>query len=236
MRTILTLFSALLLITLLSCNGLEDKAKKVETNFDFSGKIIELIQTSNYSYCLMEEGGSEYWIAISKEDLKEGQTLYYNYGLEMKDFKSKELNRSFPTIYFVQESSSDPMGVKVALGHTQTKPSETIKNITVVETAKGGISIAELFANKEKYSGKKVRIRGKVVKFNPEIMGKNWMHIQDGTDFNGNFDLTVTTQQKVNVGAIVTMEGIISIDEDFGAGYSYDVIMEEAEIFSKDLY
>jgi hypothetical protein len=61
-------------------------------------------------------------------------------------------------------------------------------------------------------------------------MGKNWVHIQDGTEYQGGFDLTITTDGQVAVGETVTFEGKIVLDKDFGYGYSYPVLMEEAKI------
>jgi hypothetical protein len=90
-----------------------------------------------------------------------------------------------------------------------------------------------LFVNKEKYENKIVTIRGKVVKYNPEIMGKNWAHIQDGTDFNGVFDLTVTTADVVTLDEISVFEGKITLNKDFGSGYSYEIIMEDAKKFTE---
>jgi hypothetical protein len=98
-----------------------------------------------------------------------------------------------------------------------------------VETAKGGISIADLYKKQTEYAGKTVIVRGVVVKYNRQIMHKNWIHIQDGTDFSGKFDLTVTSMDSVQVGNTVTFKGTISLNKDFGAGYTYDVIMEEAK-------
>ena len=60
-------------------------------------------------------------------------------------------------------------------------------------------------------------------------MGKNWIHIQDGTEFEDGFDLTVTTSGTATMGEIVTFEGKISLDKDFGYGYSYAVLMEDAK-------
>jgi len=98
-----------------------------------------------------------------------------------------------------------------------------------VTKSQGGITIGELFANKKDYDGKTVRIRGKVVKVNSNIMGRNWVHLQDGTSAGDKFDLTVTTNESVNVGDVVTFEGVIALDKDFTAGYVYDVIMENAQ-------
>ena len=61
-------------------------------------------------------------------------------------------------------------------------------------------------------------------------MNKNWIHIQDGTDNSGKFDLTVTTDIEVKVGDTITLEGAIALDKDFGFGYKYEVIMEDAKL------
>jgi len=98
-----------------------------------------------------------------------------------------------------------------------------------VDACKDCIKISDLLGNKKTYSGKTIKVTGKVTKYNPEIMGKNWIHIQDGSEFQGEFDLTITTDQKVTVGEIITFEGKIVLDKDFGYGYFYNVLMEEAK-------
>lgn len=112
--------------------------------------------------------------------------------------------------------------------HTGKVTTEKI-NISV-EPAEGCITIANLFENKKSYSGKTVKVKGQVTKINTQIMGKNWIHIQDGSEFQGEFDLTLTTDANINVGETVTFEGKIVLDKDFGYGYSYDVLMEESKV------
>ena len=92
------------------------------------------------------------------------------------------------------------------------------------------ISIAELYANKTVYAGKSVRLHGKVVKYNPNIMGKNWVHIQDGTEHEGKNDLTVTTKMTTKVGEEITVEGTVVLNKDLGAGYFYEILLEDATI------
>ena len=94
----------------------------------------------------------------------------------------------------------------------------------------GGITIAELINNKTKYSGQVVRVQGQVVKLNNGIMKRNWIHIKDASINSENKDLTVTTTESVALGDIVSFEGKIAVDKDFGSGYSYEIIMEEAKI------
>ena len=108
------------------------------------------------------------------------------------------------------------------------KPTIDKKEISIAP-AEGGISIGELFSNKDSYAGKTVIIKGQVTKFSASIMKRNWVHLQDGTSGDGEHDLTITTQDVVAVGDVVTFEGTITLDKDFGAGYKYAVIMEEAK-------
>ena len=93
-------------------------------------------------------------------------------------------------------------------------------------------TVAELYEKGDKLDNKNVLIRGKVVKVSVGIMGKNWLHIQDGTgdQKNNTHDLVVTTQDKPSVGDVVTVNGILYKDKDFGSGYKYDVIVEQAHI------
>lgn len=99
-----------------------------------------------------------------------------------------------------------------------------------IDQPQGGTSIATLFAKKAEFAGKLITVRGQVTKVNAEIMGKNWVHIQDGTADGDHFDLTVTTGDVPNVGDVVTYSGTIALDKDFGYGYFYDVLLENAEV------
>lgn len=235
MKHILSILTVVIAFAITSCDGPQTTSnEEVVNNFDYSGTIVEHIQTSKYTYCLVKDDINEHWIAVSKMEVENGKTLYFNQGLEMRDFHSKELDRDFPSVFFVQAASLNPsVGAsnKTMPMQEQTpqKP-EIVKDEIAIDKAAGGISIAELFANSAEYSGKKVIVRGKVTKFNSAIMNKNWVHIQDGTDHDGNFDLTITTEEMVNVGAVVSFEGTIALNKDFGAGYSYSLIMEESKV------
>ena len=99
-----------------------------------------------------------------------------------------------------------------------------------IDSAPEGITIAQLFSNLGYYSGRTIKIKGKATKINTGIMKHNWVHIQDGTSSGNDFDLTITTNDKANVGDVLTFEGKISLNKDFGYGYSYKVIMEDAKI------
>lgn len=225
----------LITISLVGCKANDEiKSDKInsETTENYSGHKItvkEVLQTSKYTYLLVNEDDIESWVAISKQEVEVGSTLYYTEALEMKNFESKDLKRTFETIYFVQNISAGPKNEAPAGQMMGRKPVVTQNDISI-EPVNGGISIAQLYASSKEYSTKTVLIKGKVTKFNSEIMGKNWAHIQDGTKNSDNFDLTITTSEKVKVGDVVTFKGKISLDKDFGYGYSYKVLMEDAEV------
>ncbi len=99
-----------------------------------------------------------------------------------------------------------------------------------IKKADGGYTVEECFTMKAQVKDKTVAVRGKVVKFNADIMSRNWIHIQDGTGKEGTNDLTVTTMGKAEVGQTVLVKGKIALDKEFGAGYKYSVIMEGATV------
>ena len=92
------------------------------------------------------------------------------------------------------------------------------------------VKVEEVFAKKDALNGKKITVKGEVVKFNSSIMGKNWVHIKDGSGKPGTNDLTATTNDTANVGDKVVVTGTLAVGKDFGAGYKYEAIMEEATI------
>lgn len=215
-----------------------------QTNQAKEGVLIENIQGSKYTYLKLKSGDKEKWFAVAKAEVQNGTKYYYEGEMEMQNFHSKELNRTFETIYFLNSVRTSPTataGTETVNNnsHETVNPvlsdlkvnehtSNLVKSEVKIEPVKGGITVGELFKNRTKYSGKSITIRGKVVKFNADIMGKNWVHIQDGTADAENFDLTVTTSEIVKVDDIVTFAGTITLNKDFGAGYSYAVIMEGA--------
>jgi len=184
--------------------------------------VKEVIQASGYTYLRVTEGEKEDWLAVVKIPASKGQIYTYDDAAPMTDFTSKELNRTFKEILFI---------ASLTLVTDDKKGTEEKKNVKKKTSKKAKIiTIANLFERKKSYSGKTVQINGKVTKYSSGILDKNWLHIEDGTDFDGKFDLTVTTDQEVKVGDTITVQGEITLNKDFGSGYFFDVIMEDAEI------
>jgi hypothetical protein len=93
-------------------------------------------------------------------------------------------------------------------------------------------TVAEILTRKAELKDKPVVVRGKVVKFTPGILGKNWLHLQDGTGSakDGTHDVVVTTLDEVRKGDVVLMRGVVRIDRDLGSGYFYKVLVEDAKL------
>ena len=160
----------------------------------------------------------------------------------MVNFKSKELNRSFKSVLFLDSLSNKPdFGLKekmIGEGHNPMSSAgmggasgtPKMEKIEVkVPAVAGGTTIADLYAKKAAMAGKTVKVKGQVTKFSPDIMNTNWLHIQDGTEKDGKFDLTITTHETVKVGDVVCFEGTISVDKNIGQGYFYEVLLEDAK-------
>ena len=94
-------------------------------------------------------------------------------------------------------------------------------------------TVAALNLNKTALAGKTISATGKVVKVNNGIMGRNFVHVQDGTGDASNNNLIVTSKQTAKVGDVVTISGVVAVNRDFGSGYSYPLLIEDASITPK---
>lgn len=194
--------------------------------------VKEVLQAGNYTYLHVNERGIEKWLAVPSMIASEGDVYYYRGGMVMENFESKDLERVFESVLFLEQVHTTPPGPEKETV-PETPHSGTVEAIKMnfsVDPAEDGITIAELYSDKKIYEGKTVKIRGAVTRFNPSIMDRNWIHLQDGSEYDGKFDLTVTSNQAVEPGNVIIVEGKISLNKDFGYGYYYEVLMEDARI------
>lgn len=193
--------------------------------------VKEFLQASGYTYLLVEEDDEEYWMAVAKTEVKPGEKMYYEDAMEMVDFESKELNKVFDKILFVDMASKRPISNKdkkeAAISHTKSNMQRLLDSIKI-SPVEGGLSISELYNDAEKHKNKEVIVSGQVVKVNMDIMDRNWVHLMDGTKAGDRSDLTFTTKEVVKIGDTVTFKGTLSLDKEFGAGYVYPLIVEGA--------
>jgi hypothetical protein len=202
------------------------------TGDNISGTVMETMSSGGYTYAKLGRGGSEVWVAGPETQLAVGAVVAKTSGSLMTAFHSDTLNRTFDQIYFV--GSLGPGGpAPASTGGIPASPhgapaAET--PVEKIERATGGKTVAEIFAEKAALSGKPVVLRGKVVKVNNGILGHNWLHLRDGSGAAGANDLIVTTVAAVNLNDVVVVRGNVATNKDFGAGYSYAVLIEDATI------
>jgi hypothetical protein len=124
-----------------------------------------------------------------------------------------------------------PAATPAAPSHPLPAAAYAAVDLSGIKKAEGGKTVAEVYADKDQLAGKTVIVRGKVVKTNANIMGKNWLHVRDGTGADKTNDLTVTTSGPLpSAGETVVVTGTVSLHRDLGLGYQYDVLIEDAKV------
>jgi hypothetical protein len=254
MKTKHLLLSIGLLVAIRFAMAGDTTSASITAERGFSGKVVETTNTAGYTYVRVDTGREKLWATTTEFAVKVGDTVAVAAGIPMSNYHSKSLNRDFDVVYFTGSIAVNggnagsvpglppghpPIGGAAAgaglpPGHPSlTAPSAAPKiDLTGIKRAVGGKTIQEIYAAKLKLAGTTVTVRGKVVKYNAMILGKNWLHIQDGSGKadSGNNDLTVTTSTPAGLGATVLVTGLVSTNRDFGAGYKYGVIIEDATV------
>ena len=207
-----------------------------------TGTVVETLDAGPYTYVRLKTASAEVWAAVNEAKLKAGSEITIGNAIWMEKFESKTLNRKFDRILFGSLVASGGTAV-LPPGHPATTEAAALQAPPAggadardlkVEKAPGkeARTVAEIYASKIALKGADVVVRGKVVKFNAEILGRNWIHLRDGSgsaDKQDN-DITVTTTDMVAKGEIVTVRGKLALDKDFTAGYAYPVMIEDAKV------
>ncbi|MCB0731192.1 MAG: DNA-binding protein [Ignavibacteriae bacterium] len=235
----LILLTSVLLILMIGCSSENKETKKEMPEGTRKIEVVEHMNGGGYTFIKGNENGNEIWLAVREMPVENGDVYYFKDAMVMSNFESKSLNRTFESILFVGdisktfESQNNAQGTEMpqmansAEGHTKPQVEASNVNVTPLED---GMTVEVINKDKKALFGKKVKIRGVVTKYNSGIMGKNWIHLQDGTSYENSVDITVTSDQPTKLGATIVIEGTVAIDKDFGSGYFYDVIIENATI------
>jgi hypothetical protein len=222
-------------------------APQAEQATTIKGKVLERLDAEPYSYLRIQTGTGETWAAVPKTDKEKGTDVVVSNAMPMAGFESKTLKRKFDMVYFGTLGDAAAPAQPAAMGapgaapgpggmaaqHAAAAAGPADVGSVKVPKASGADArtVSEVYAQRSALKEKAVTIRGKVVKYNEGIMGRNWLHIRDGSGTAGkDNDLTVTTAEKAAVGDVVVVKGKVQIDRDFGAGYSYPVIVEDAKL------
>lgn len=231
----------------------EPAADNPDTISNVTGSVVETMNAGQYTYALVDDGSKKIWAAGPLVSVKVGDKVTLASGVAMRNFPSKSLRRTFDVVYFVPaiQMGSGKVAGDAAMpahgmpplhaaekgsaesgmaGHPPTSSAPATVDLSNIMKAEGGQTVAELFAGKADLAGEDVSVRGRVVKFTRAVMGKNWMHIQDGSGSAGSNDLTVSTNATASVGDTVLVRGKLSTDKDLGYGYHYDIIIEDGSV------
>lgn len=215
-----------------------------------TGTVLETMDTAGYTYVKVQSADKEIWAAAPQFKVAVGDSVIVPEGMAMPNYHSNTLNRDFEVLYFV--SSILVPGGDMALsehgagdghdhgamgsmadgvaGHTKPAAAAVEIDFTGLTKAENGYTVAEIFAQQAELATQEVTIRAKVAKFSPNIMKTNWIHLQDGSGAEGTNDLTITTSGQAALGDTVLVKGIIDLNQDFGYGYKYDVIIQDAQV------
>jgi len=190
----------------------------------YEGVVVDTLEGGGYTYMQIDDTKKKYWVAVEGAKVEKGTEVRFTEELKAKNFESKTLNRTFDEIVFasnLQYRTQVPEKGNLALIGEQVKESPYKQKDTM--------SIKEAWEKRASLKDKTIAIRGRVVKASPNIIGRNWIHIQDGTGEGSEVGRVVFTSSELpKVGDVVTASGVVRVDKDFGSGYSYKIIVENA--------
>lgn len=202
-----------------------------------SGEVLEVQDVEGYTYLRLKTAQGETWAAVATAPVKKGAKVTIENATFMTNFQSKALKKTFDTIVFGNLASgpggAPKAGSDAAAAHAGVGKAADTADVRVPKASGANArTVAEIMTRPAGLKDKPVLVRGKIVKYSSGIMGKNWIHLRDGTgsDADKTNDVLVTTNEQAKVGDIVTAKGVVRVDKDFGAGYSYKAMIEDATL------
>lgn len=207
-----------------------------------SGKLLEQMAVGPYVYVRLETPSGEVWAAVNEAPLTIGEPVTVYNVMRMERFESPTLQRTFDQIYFgsLEPGAGSAPGTDAGMGAADASmgaPPAEDANVGAIARANGtdARTIGELWTEKSHLAGATVSVRGVVVKYNGGVMGKNWIHLQDGSGdaARGTHDVAVTSLDEAAVGDTITVTGTVRTNLDVGAGYTYALLVEDAKLARK---
>ena len=194
-----------------------------------TGEVVESRDVQGYTYLRIKTASGETWAAVPTSVVKVGSQVGIANPVTMQNFESKTLNKRFDKIVFGQ--IVDPLAKPAAPASAAPASASAITKVTkaVGPDAK---TVAQVVTGKAGLKDKTVLVHGQVVKASTGILGKNWLHLRDGSGSAaaGTHDVLVTTLDNAAVGDIVNARGKVRTDVDLGSGYAYAVLIEDASL------
>jgi hypothetical protein len=230
MKILLSIF--ILVIATFAWAGEKPVSISPETNV-VKGEVLEVKDVESYTYLRIKTKDGETWAAVNRTPLKKGAKVTIENVTVMNNFESKSLKKTFQTIVFGTLAGAGPgaQGGGNPMAHSGVAKTADTADIQVPKAVgENARTVAEIITKAAELKDKPVLVRGKVVKYNPGIMGKNWIHLRDGSGSaaDNTNDILVTTMSEAKAGDVHTVKGVIRTDKDFGSGYAYKVLVEDA--------
>lgn len=215
------------------------------------GEVLEVQNVPGYTYMRLKTAAGVTWAAVTTAGVKVGSTVNILNPMTMQNFQSKVLNRQFESIVFgsldgpAAPAGGMPAAATPAPGTAAMPPGIQMRPMAPANAAPApqvaklpkasgpeGRSVAEVVQTRKALKDKTVLVRGQVVKVNTGIMGKNWLHLQDGSGSakDGTNDVLVTSTELAKVGDIVQARGTVRTDVNVGPGYDFAVMIEGASL------
>ena len=201
------------------------------------GKVLEVKDVDSYTYLRLKTKDGETWAAVASTQVKKDAEVTIENPMVMRNFQSKTLNRTFDSIVFGTLSgagkSSAGAGGNMGSPHPSIATPADVGGVKVAKaTGANAQTIAEIVAKRNALKDKTVLVRGKVVKYTAGVLGKNWIHLRDGTGSaaDSTDDILVTSKDETRIGDIVLVKGVVHTDVNLGSGYAYKVLIEEATL------
>ncbi len=206
-----------------------------------SGKVLETTNVASYTYIQIDTGKAKVWAATPTIKVEVGDAVVIVNSMSVAGYHSRALDRDFDSVYFTDKVSVNGAAAEgverpiaksdepLPSGHPSITKAPKV-DLTGVKKADGGVTVEEIFAKKDGLKGKTVTVRGKVTKYNGKILGKNWIHVKDGTGGTGNNDLMVTSESVAKLGDTILVTGKVTLNRDFGSGYKWPVMIENAKV------
>ncbi len=226
-----SLFALCLLLAAPFLSAAEKPAAAPPMATAVKGQVLDVTDVEGYTYLRLKTEAGETWAAVPRASLKKEDKVTIENVMVMSNFTSKSLKKTFPTILFGTLADA---GHAMAAAHGSAKATDAETIHVAKAGGADGRTVAEIITKRAELKDKVVLVRGKVVKYNPQIMGKNWVHLRDGSGSGSaaddTDDLLVTTTSQAKAGDVVTAKGVVRTDKDFGAGYAYRVLIEDATL------
>jgi hypothetical protein len=205
------------------------------------GQALETRQVDGDTDLRLKTSNGEAWAAVPSTAIRPGAQVEITSSTSLENFESKILKKKFDRIVFGQiadpgapaGSGASGAPATAALNPHGTQPAQVTPTARVGRASgPDARSVSEVVAGSLQLKDKQVLVRGQVVKVNTGILGKNWLHLRDGTGsaIDGSNDLLVTSREAAAIGDIVSAKGTVRTDVKLGTGHAYAVLVEDASL------